>query len=193
VSVALKIIKALNLGWEVLDVSSFDYEGGAGSILRQKIRRINEWEADVAVESHFNAASSPKARGCETLYFSLPGAGNRFSPSGKLLAELVQAATLKTLNGANIRVPRPVIHVKDRGAKGMADLRRIYNGKETVPRFSFLTQTKMPAIILEPLFITSPLDTLGLAKDRKREVHRLALGAVTGLIKWNVRQGKSTT
>ena len=189
VSLGLIAIRALNLGWEVLDVSGVvDPEGkSAGAVLNEKISLINSWGADVAIESHFNSSSDPKASGCETLYFSLP-VGKRFSVEGKALAELIQAKTLKSLNRAPLRVSRPILHVRDRGAKGMASIRRVYNGKETFPRYAFLMKTKMPAVIVEPLFISSPVDTVLLRKDRRREIHRLAVGVVMALMKWSAER-----
>jgi hypothetical protein len=175
-----KIIKALELEIDVY-VPNFHIPNqatkSAGKVLREKIRLINDWEADLAIESHFNSAFY-KARGCETLYFSLPG-WNRFSPKGKKAAQLIQDQTLRLLNSVEDR------EVKDRGAKGMADIRRVYNGKETFPRFAFLLQTKMPAVILEPLFLSNSEDMLYMTEDhRKFEITRLAMGAVTGIIKW---------
>ena len=91
--------------------------------LKEKIRAINKAGVDIAVESHFNSSTNVLANGCETLYFSLPFmGGKRFSKKGKLLAECIQKSTLRCLN----RVPDRA--VKDRGTKGMADIRRIYRG-----------------------------------------------------------------
>jgi len=192
VEAGIEAAKMAGVNWEFLNPSDHVNANGksAGRVLNEKIAMLNEWGADVAIESHFNSSASEEARGCETLYFSLP-IGNRFSPEGKALAELVQAETLKSLNDAPIRAARPALMIRDRGAKGMADLRRVYNGREVVPRYAFLCKTKMPALILEPLFISSPIDTVALAKDRKREIHRLAIGVVTALLKWE-KQGDHT-
>lgn len=143
-------------------------------VLDKKIKAINDWEADFAIESHFNGSSNPKASGCETLYFSIPiVGGHRFSAEGKKLAECIQESTLFQLRNASI---------KDRGAKGMANILRVYNGVETVPRYAFLTKTKMPAVICEPFFLTSPEDCFGLMKDREKEIERLARGVVDGIL-----------
>jgi N-acetylmuramoyl-L-alanine amidase len=186
VDIGIKAIKALSLDWDIFnpsDVVQYEHKDTM-SVLRDKIILINEWGADIALESHFNSSSNHEVRGCETLYFSLPF-GDRFSPEGKRLAELIQDSTLSVLNRAPFRTTRPALTLRDRGAKGMGSIRRIYNGVETFPRYRFLTQTKMPAVILEPLFISSPHDTVCLLKDRRREIHRLAIAVVGALVKWN--------
>lgn len=185
VELGIQIINSLGIGWEVFCPSLVVDPAGksAGAVLNEKIRKINEFGADIAIESHFNSAGSPLARGCETIYFSLP-IGKRFSPEGKRLAECIQRNTLSHLNATNDRVIRPAHAISDRGIKGMSDLIREYNGREVVPRFAFLTQTKMPSVILEPYFISSPFDTALMSLEPKKEVYRLALGVVSGILEW---------
>jgi N-acetylmuramoyl-L-alanine amidase len=176
----IAIIKGMELDIDVLNPSTLivlPQTRSAGKILREKIHLINEWGAHLAIESHFNSSVFRKASGCETLYFSLPGV-NRFSPKGKTLAQFIQTNTLYSLQKVEGRI------VKDRGAKGMASLIRIYNGKETIPRYAFLTQTHMPAVITEPLFLSSEEDMKYLGSDRGKEITRLAMGVVVGVIKW---------
>jgi N-acetylmuramoyl-L-alanine amidase len=188
-------LEVVNQGKRAIELMDFDWEmlyphehikdpetKSAGKILREKIKLINDFKADIAIESHFNAGPE-KARGCETLYFSWPGVG-RFSARGKNFAELVQMSTLDALNSTKPRAMRPILRIRDRGAKGMASLRRVYNGKETFPRFAFLMKTKMPAVILEPFFISSPLDTFCLENHRAREIINLSTAIVAALMEW---------
>lgn len=160
-----------------------DYENNsAGKVLRNKIKQINKFKADLAIESHFNGYINENANGCETLYFSLP-IGERFSIEGKEFAGKVQKNTLQILN-KNRRIP-----VKDRGAKGMASLIRVYNGKEIIPNYAFLTQTKMPAVILEPLFITNYSDSIGLLNSYETEIQSLAMAVVVSVLEWVENRG----
>jgi N-acetylmuramoyl-L-alanine amidase len=186
VEVGENLIKSLELKWEVFNPSDYvrSENKSAGSVLRDKINLINEWGADVAIESHFNSSSNGQARGCETLYFSLPF-GKGFSKEGKRLAESIQETTIRIMNQAPSREENLAIRIKDRGAKGMGSITRIYSGPETFPRYAFLIQTKMPAVILEPLFISSHEDVFCLANEHEQEIHRLAMSVVAGLMKWN--------
>jgi N-acetylmuramoyl-L-alanine amidase len=163
----LEIIKAKNLPIDTMPIGLMGNKG-----LSEKIRAINGWDADIAIESHFNSAGNNSAHGCETLYFSLPFIG-RFSREGKRLAEIIQKKTVKNMM------------VRDRGAKGMSDIRRVIRGKETFPVLSFLTRTQMPAIITEPLFISNYDEALlFLGSRRVVTVEQLAWSVVEGLIEY---------
>lgn len=120
-------------GYDVLVVPT----GGLSS----KVRAINEFEADIAMEIHFNACGDCGASGCETLYY--PG-----SSRGQLLAESIQYPLSAALKN------------RDRGVKegwykmdrpGETDFPGDEDGDEVVDYF--LRATKCPAIILEPEFI----------------------------------------
>ena len=145
----------------------------AGQVLRQKISLINNWGADLALESHFNSSDNEAANGCEVLYFSLPGI-ERFSKKGKKFASLLQDNLLHNFNG----------RIKDRKIKGMSELRRVYSGHEVVPRFAFLTQTKMPAIIVEPLFISSPQDTEFMRNNMNKEIENIAKAVIASAMEY---------
>jgi N-acetylmuramoyl-L-alanine amidase len=159
----------------------FPQNKSSGKVLREKIDVLNKWEVDLAIESHFNSYKSSKARGCETLYFSLPGL-NRFSKKGKVLAECIQEETISQME---LRSGRPIYN---RGAKGMASFKRLLSdGREIVPRYAFLTRTKMPAVITEPLFISSEEDAWYLKHEHDEEILRLATGVVNGILKFKER------
>jgi N-acetylmuramoyl-L-alanine amidase len=49
----------------------------------------------------------------------------------------------------------------------------------------------MPALILEPLFITNENDCIYLKKDYQGEITRLAFGVVNGLIQYCEENGVS--
>lgn len=156
----------------------------AGQVLMEKIKIANEYKCDLAIESHHNAASSPKATGCEVIYFSLPGKDSAFSSNGKTFANIVQSNILSKLNNNPDRIHK----IKDRGtvgAEGMSNIIRVYNGVEGTARFAFLTKTKMPAIIIEPFFLTSPEDMEVMIKGgvyRDNEIHLTAEAVVDSII-----------
>jgi N-acetylmuramoyl-L-alanine amidase len=184
-----ELIRNMNLKIEVFTPYFSGIVKSAGAVLNQKIKAINESKSDFAIESHFNGFSSPTAKGCETIYFSLPGVG-RFSKKGKKLAECIHNNTLDILNKKR-RADFFIIGVYDRGLKGMGDIIRDFGKGETNARFAFLTKTKMPALILEPLFITNENDCIYLKKDYQGEITRLAFGVVNGLIQYCEENGVS--
>lgn len=180
----IDIINGLKIGWEVFNPSDHVTveNKSAGQVLHEKIKLINQWKADIAIESHFNSSSNSQANGCETIYFAMPGVSG--SADGKRFAEMVQKSTLEMLNQSPMRRQNLELVIKDRGAKGMASIKRMVDGKETFPRLAFLMQTKMPAVILEPLFISSPHDIEGLKDARGEECHRLGVAVVRALLRY---------
>lgn len=153
----------------------------AGAILNEKINIINQWGADLAIESHFNSAGSEKATGCEVLYFSLPGFV-RFSRRGKILANLIQSNLINILNNNPDRVTK----IKDRGhigAEGMSEIIR----SEGPARLAFLMKTKMPSVIIEPFFLSNKGDVECLLKGgaiAQRELENIAVGTANGIIQF---------
>jgi len=114
--------------------------------LPAKVKEINDKDVSIACELHFNAAPGSGATGCETLYY--PGSGR-----GKSIAQIVQTGLMKFLN------------TKDRGVKegwylmdkpGYVDYMGDVEGDEQ-PDY-FLRKTRMPSLILEPLFIEEAVD-----------------------------------
>jgi len=73
--------------------------------------------------------------------------------------------------------------------KGMASIRRIYNGKETFARFAFLMKTKMPSVILEPLFISNEEDVKFIRDNEQYAIDILARGAVLGIENYKKHYG----
>lgn len=157
----------------------------AGAVLSEKISIINAWGADIAMESHFNAAGSPEAHGCEVIYFSLPGF-ERYSKKGKVLADLVQINLLNNLNSN----PSRTFKITDRGpvgAAGMSEIIRVYSGNEGPARLAFLTKTKMPSIIIEPYFLSSKGDMECFLKGgavAQEELESIATGTANGVIEF---------
>ena len=111
------------------------------SRLRYKIKHLNEYDLDLAVEVHFNGSRNPSVAGVETLFCPK-------SFKGKILADIVH------------RNYAPTMDNKDRGIKeGWYKMDRPYvidypgdiDGDEHPD--GFLAKTHMPALILEPDFI----------------------------------------
>src|SRR3989304_6229451 len=79
--------------------------------LMDKVFEINNWNADIAIESHFNSSLLESANGCETIYYS--GVG-KYSEKGRILANLIQNNILKS--AVTIDQSNP-FKLKDRGIK----------------------------------------------------------------------------
>jgi N-acetylmuramoyl-L-alanine amidase len=94
---------------------------------RQSAREANEWRADVFVSIHANGAT-PQANGCETLYWNT-------GPRSAALAGEVQNQMLARFPWLADRGTKPKFP-GDRGA-------------------TVLRCTHMPAILIEPMFITN--------------------------------------
>lgn len=114
--------------------------------LPSKVRQLNTQRVKAAFELHFNACGGCGAKGCETLYY--PN-----SVSGKALAKKVQQGLV------------PLLNTRDRGVKeGWYKMDRPHvvdyfgdkDGDE-LPDY-FLRKTRMPALILEPLFIEEAVE-----------------------------------
>jgi len=126
------------------------YDRDRKTALSERAARANRAAADVFVSIHLNGARSPKATGTETLYFQ---AGKNVSESGRVLASIMQEQLVRILR-------RP-----DRGIHGR--------------NLAVLRRTLMPAVIVEPLFITNPDEVTLLADEEWRQ--RIAMAVVRGL------------
>lgn len=94
---------------------------------RERAARANELEIDLLLSMHFNSSSDPRACGSSCYYF---GSGNYRSPYGYRLANHIQDELVERL--------------------GLQDCRT--HGRS----FPLLRETRMPVVIVEPVFITNP-------------------------------------
>lgn len=97
-----------------------------GSSYTSMVNDVNKTQADFAIELHCNGVSDHSVKGAETLYCGT-------STNGKRMAEIVQKAVHGLMNESN-RGIKP----KSAGDRG----------------WTFLKNTLMPAIILEPFFLS---------------------------------------
>lgn len=106
--------------------------------------RANRAEADVLIGIHINSHEDPSAEGSSSYYFGRLGAS---SVGGQTLAELVQDE-LTTATG-------------------------LRDGRAHPKAFTILRETRMPAVIVEPCFITNPKEERLLSEGRfQRDVAR---------------------
>lgn len=113
-----------------------------GVLLPEKIKWINEFNSepgDLAVEIHFN--SNVDAKGCETLY--CPGSEKSMKAAGIIQGSLESLFTPgRGIKEAWYKMDRP----------GHIDYPGDINGDEKLD--AFIKNTKPPAIIIEPDFIS---------------------------------------
>lgn len=102
----------------------------------ERALRANDWGAEALISVHLNAHRDPAAEGSTVLYF-----GNEVtqSPSGQLLAELIQDELTSRL--------------------GLKD------GRTHTKSITILRETRMPAIQVEPCFITNPREARLLGEE----------------------------
>ena len=108
--------------------------------------RANGAEADVLVGIHINGHEDPSAEGSSSYYFGRMGAT---SVAGQTLAELIQ----EELSAAT----------------GLRD------GRAHPKAFTILRETSMPAVVVEPCFITNPKEERLLSQEAFR---RAVAGAI---------------
>ncbi|MDP8977658.1 MAG: peptidoglycan-binding protein [Actinomycetota bacterium] len=114
----------------------------------QRARLANEQGVDLVLSVATNALATPSARGSSTYYF---GSANFVSEAGYRLAQLVQEAVV-----ADGWVPDCRTHPVT---------------------WTILRETRMPAVVVEPGFITSPSDLRRLADPTGQEHLAAALAA----------------
>ena len=115
-------------------------------------RIVNDSEAKLAIELHFNGFTDPRAQGSEMLHWHT-------SEQGRLLADLLQQYTVRTLR------------VHDRG------LKPVQRGRGA----AFLRGTRMPAVICEPAFGTNYGDAWKLLTRQMQLVEAYA-GAIADFL-----------
>jgi len=100
---------------------------GVFTELRDRISFANQIDADLFISIHLNSSPNAKAEGTSTYYFAT---SDYFSPKGKMLAESIHKEVVHVLRHKDVRV----------------------HGRN----FGILRETRMTAVLLEPLFITNP-------------------------------------
>jgi len=118
--------------------------------LSKRAEMANKIQANLFISFHLNGSLNPKVDGSRTYYFAR---GDSFSSEGKRLAEDIQ----KSLIGA--------LGTRDGGIHGKS--------------FLVLRQTKMPAVLLEPVFITNPTEEKLLQDEAFRQ--KIAVAVFDGL------------
>lgn len=130
----------------------------------------NEWEADLYVSIHTNAAADPNAAGIET-YHSLNGEwGNQFYPQAHELALFVQTELARATGFKDRGIKTRLVTREDSPIKGM-------------DYYAVIRRAKRPAIITEVGFHTNPGEEAKLkdAAFLKKSGEAIAMG-ITGFI-----------
>lgn len=130
------------------------YDEDKDTPLQIRVKKANAAGADIFVSIHFNSAKDKRAGGCEVLYY---GSDTGFSARGKKLAEILCKEISVSLG------------VKCRGSKKRGDL-------------YVLKHTKMPAVIIEPLFLSNPEEEKIL--EESTAVSRISSAVVRGILKY---------
>jgi N-acetylmuramoyl-L-alanine amidase len=107
--------------------------------IRDRAARANEEGAEAVVSLHCNSHSSPGADGASTYYFGREGAASLL---GQRLADLIQEELTSRM--------------------GMTD------GRTHAKAFPMLRETRMPAVQVEPCFITNPFEERLLGEEAFR-------------------------
>lgn len=113
----------------------------------ERARRANEAGAELLVSVHLNAHTDPAAEGASTYYY---GRGDYVSRAGQRLAELIQEELTTRL--------------------GLKD------GRSHPKALPLLRETRMPAVHVEPCFITNPKEEALLRDEPFRREVAMALG-----------------
>ncbi len=128
-------LRAANL-FEMLGTQiTFTRKIGQGRTMARRIDHINESNAAFVISIHLNHSQNPKAEGVCCYYFS---SGNISSTKGQKIAHSLQHELVSALQAKDCRV----------------------HGK----KFNILRLTKIPAVIVEPGFITNAAEET-LLKD----------------------------
>jgi len=116
----------------------------------QRARMTNEFGAEILVTLHLNSHTDPQAEGCSTYYY---GREQWFSQSGHRLADLIQEELTHRL--------------------GLKD------GRTHPKALPLLRETQMPAVHVEPCFLTNPREEALLSTaEFRQEVARAIADAV---------------
>ena len=115
----------------------------------ERARAANELDAAVSISLHMNGGE-PTAEGCTCSFY---GTEETFSPAGQRLAELVQDSVT--------------------GALGLKD------GRTHRLAVAELRETRMPAVLVEPCFITNPAEEAIVADPGRRR--QLAAAIAEGI------------
>ena len=105
-----------------------------------RARRANEFGAEILIALHLNSHTDPKAEGCSTYYY---GREQWFSQAGQRLAELIQEELTRRL--------------------GLKD------GRTHPKALPLLRETQMPAVHVEPCFLTNPREEALIRKPLFRK------------------------
>ncbi len=126
------------------------YSDNRSISLQRRAEIANKNKCHLFVSIHLNAAQNASSQGTETLYFQKE---QSFSRKGKQLAVIMQKELVNILRRA------------DRGIKGR--------------NLTVLKKTLMPAVIVEPLFITNPAEEALLKEEEWRQ--RIAMAICRGI------------
>ena len=121
--------------------------------MESRVDFINNMKADLVISIHMNHAQNSSAEGSSTYYFAL---GDVISKEGKKIAGCVQEENVNTLDTKDCRV----------------------HGKN----FNLLRLTKIPAVIIEPVFITNTHEEVLLKDEDFRQ--KIASSVFDGLQKF---------
>jgi N-acetylmuramoyl-L-alanine amidase len=114
-------------------------EPGTDPTVAERARAANERGAEVLISLHLNAHDDPKAEGALTFYY---GRGDYVSKAGQRLAELIQDEMTSSM--------------------GLKD------GRTHPKSLPILRETRMPAVHVEPCFITNPAEEAQLRREEFR-------------------------
>ena len=130
----------------------------------ERARKANEFGAEILIAVHLNSHTDPGAEGCSTYYY---GREQWFSRAGHRLAELIQDELTHRL--------------------GLKD------GRTHPKALQLLRETQMPAVQVEPCFLTNPREEALLREPRFREEVARAIADATerffGRVASPARQG----
>ena len=154
----------------------------AAAVKRDLVARnrcANAGAADVAVSVHLNSFDDSTVGGTETVY----NANRAYSARNRRLATLLQTSMLASLGASGLASDDRGVRT-DAGAGGAALTREaaaygqlLLLGPAAPPWFT--SPTRMPAVVVEPLFVTNPVEVRFAASAAGRDA--LARGVAAGL------------
>jgi N-acetylmuramoyl-L-alanine amidase len=129
----------------------------------------NMAHADVLVGVYFNAGASAANAGCITAYDS----ARPFAADNRLLGKLVQSDVLAAMNAQGWQIPNAGVHT-DQGLGSSLSAASVAYGHLLLlgpaKKGYFRTPSLMPGALVEPLFITDPLEGSIAATKRGQRV-----------------------